>query len=1590
MTSTVSPVAPNPINQAATSASAGVSSASGPTSPLVDGPAQSSTARSYANATKKNPSPPLIASSTPNPPVAVGGTGPAAAHHAKANSISPVNGRTSIEPAVPAVGAPPAIANSSSIANGAPSGQAGGDHSRKTSVTISASGTSGQLSNGGPVGPTTRPNINFGLLPTQQSPALAHTQPFHQQNSNLGAGLPNPRITSPAHSPSPIPQPASSGGRPPSGFQASGNNLTFGALGESQDGANRPLSIPNQPPHTPGQQAAHLRRESSQSTHSDMSNRGFPSGRGRGQYNQGYGHNMAQSPAQSFRSLSGQRPPNMPPQYAGQGMPMNQFNTPQQYGRQGSPSPMPVQPHMGRGHPHMAPGPYGPYPQHLNAQQPVKSPFHLISDQQPSNDSDNSQQNGFVAQHNKQQSQQTSLSPATSAVPLSKSKGRRQSQQSPASHHFSHFFAFPSPEFSPNDVAYGQYLTYMKSQGFYGMPPYDPNFAAGIYSPYNMHQATMPFAGAPPSPRPSYNPPHAAPQGYMQPVPFQGHGMSRSNSQVSERPASVSGPPQTPAITPASQPSANHTPAPSLASPQQSQNFTKAKSKGIVIKNPNGEVIDFKDQKDQKDTKAPSPAPAVVSSTPTPPPPSRSVSSSDTQHVRSDSKSVKNGAETKTAFQEQVKQKIEAEKEAEAKKKEAEERAAKEKEEAAAKEKEEAEVKARAEQEAKEKAEAEAKAKEKEEAEAQARKEKEEAEKAAEAAKAEAAKKDKDDEIERMIAEMEAKEREEEERENQFKEKRAREAEEQKKREAEQAEENMKRAEREAEEAEEKRQKEKTSEETDEQKEEAAKLFASLKKSTLGPGATATPAQESGTATPSSEKDDAAVMPPPQQPPSSKLQNVGKPRPANLKLEMAKPVEPAQPTAGMQSLKSARFLQLQSESVTYPEGYKSPNPALNQGGKRQGMHYDKGFLMQFQEVFKEKPSVDWENRVKETLGGDGSDSARPQSARTPSMGMSRQPSNRPSLGGVGGFPGPMGAFNQPPGGRTLPPGTTSAERFRASQNMPAMNNPLGQFGRPGAGVFPMGGGPPGMTRTNSLQTMAQASGPGSPRPGGGSSRGRGGSRRDGIGKAPSKREEEQMAKSMPLTAGQDLKPLESSGGGWKPISIGKVGAAQTDLSGHMPPDVVQRKVKAALNKMTPEKFDRIADQILEISAQSKDENDGRTLRQVIALTFEKACDEAHWASMYAKFCNRMLTTMSTDIKDDTVTNKEGKPVTGGALFRKYLLNRCQEEFERGWEVNLPEKPEGQSEEAAMLSDEYYIAAAAKRKGLGLIQFIGELYKLQMLTGRIMHECVMRLLNFQGLPDESAIESLVKLLRTVGATMEGNDQTRSLVGTYFERIETVMKMEGLPSRMQFMLLDTIDLRRKGWKSKDDAKGPKTIQEIREEAQVAAQQAEFEKARQNTRGGGGGGGGGGRPAFGRGDARSASGTMPPPEDYRKNTLGVDELRRLGNRGGSSRNASQGASVTFGPSTMFGSRSNSGRKGLGPQIGGSDGSGNTSRTATPPTQKEKKEDRQESVNAFSALADMDQSEGTDDKDATSPPTTKSNPSASDDNKDDRPTDS
>ena len=887
---------------------------------------------------------------------------------------------------------------------------------------------------------------------------------------------------------------------------------------------------------------------------------------------------------------------------------------------------------------------------------------------------------------------------------------------------------------------------------------------------------------------------------------------------VTDRPNSSLGQPQTPSLVSASgQPPSNR----QTSSPAPKPSFTlpPKKSAAIVIKNAQGDVVNFKKPSDSPAYATPSPVKAA-----TPPavtPASQSVSTPDPSHSRTDSANAKTNEEKKKEMQEAVAKKLAEEAKARQDKEDLEKEvvAAAEKEatdaqEAAAKEAEATEAAAK---------EAEVKAAQAKEAEAEAVRTKEAEAREAEAASAReaeavkakgeaairetqeqeakgkaetgpaqtvlqppaAAKKDEDDEIDydAIEAELAAQEAAEEAREAEYRKKKEaeREAQKQRDREEEEAyEASMKQMEREAEEREEALEKKKAEGGSD--SEDSKKLFASLKAHDAPtPDSNSSPIiqtpAESGTATPVSD----ISMGPPARGKKDR-------KPAELTLNTTKAVEPPQPSAALKSLKSARFLE-DPASIEYPSTIASPNPALNKNAPAdKKFKYDKEFLLQFQSVFKEKPSTDWDERVRETLGdgGESTTSARPSSARTPSGMGGRSVSNRPSV--VPGSFGQMGTFGAPPrvGPTQLPPGTTSAQRF-AMSNTPApnqrnpMQNPFEAFGRP-VGT-PLAG--PSMSRTASSNVLGGI--PPSPRVGGST---RGGTRDGSKRGKQSNRRHDDEDKTMPLTAGMDVGPIKISQTGWKARSLAGPSLSGPALGGDglMPPDVVQRKVKSSLNKMTPEKFDKISDQILEIAAQSKDESDGRTLRQVIQLTFEKATDEAHWASMYAMFCKRMLESMSSDIQDENIKDKHGAIVTGGNLFRKYLLNRCQEEFERGWKVNLPPKPEGQTEEAAMLSEEYYIAAAAKRRGLGLVKFIGELYKLGMLTERIMHECVKKLLDYDGMPDEAEIESLTGLLKTVGANLDDpRSKAQPRMDAYFERMQAIMDMPELPSRLRFMIL-----------------------------------------------------------------------------------------------------------------------------------------------------------------------------------------------------------
>ena len=209
MTSAITPSSQTPLN-----AQQPTDAASGTTSPLSGAVPAQLPVRSYASATK-------TATQTPSTPA--GASAPA--QNAKPTSETPVNGADPM-----AQGGPQAV---SAVPNGTPNSV---EHGRKPSVVISAAGASGYTPNGGPVGQSGgRPPISFGSMNSQGSPLPPASVPYQNQTSSLPAPQRDPRVTSPAHSPSPIPQPPASGGRPPSSLQNQSNGMMFGSMGGESD-----------------------------------------------------------------------------------------------------------------------------------------------------------------------------------------------------------------------------------------------------------------------------------------------------------------------------------------------------------------------------------------------------------------------------------------------------------------------------------------------------------------------------------------------------------------------------------------------------------------------------------------------------------------------------------------------------------------------------------------------------------------------------------------------------------------------------------------------------------------------------------------------------------------------------------------------------------------------------------------------------------------------------------------------------------------------------------------------------------------------------------------------------------------------------------------------------------------------------------------------------------------------------------------------------------------------------------------------------------------------------------------------------------
>lgn len=269
---------------------------------------------------------------------------------------------------------------------------------------------------------------------------------------------------------------------------------------------------------------------------------------------------------------------------------------------------------------------------------------------------------------------------------------------------------------------------------------------------------------------------------------------------------------------------------------------------------------------------------------------------------------------------------------------------------------------------------------------------------------------------------------------------------------------------------------------------------------------------------------------------------------------------------------------------------------------------------------------------------------------------------------------------------------------------------------------------------------------------------------------------------------------------WIPPSLRpQYGLSQQDRQ-----DAVFRKVRGILNKLTPEKFQELSDDLLKLDLNSE-----AILNGVIKLIFEKALDEPKYSSMYAQLCKR-LSKEAPNFEESTNKN---------CTFLNCLLNVCRDKFEN--RSSTKSIVIDFNEDGTLTPDSEEKLHIAKQRMLGNVKFIGELSKLHMLQYNTLHICIQELLE-RNSPNSTIqercedMECLSQLIKTCGKDLD-TEQGKKLMDQYFEKMDRRSKSNKFPPRIRFLLKDVIELREKNWIPRKiggvQTEGPVPIRQIR---------------------------------------------------------------------------------------------------------------------------------------------------------------------------------
>lgn len=237
-------------------------------------------------------------------------------------------------------------------------------------------------------------------------------------------------------------------------------------------------------------------------------------------------------------------------------------------------------------------------------------------------------------------------------------------------------------------------------------------------------------------------------------------------------------------------------------------------------------------------------------------------------------------------------------------------------------------------------------------------------------------------------------------------------------------------------------------------------------------------------------------------------------------------------------------------------------------------------------------------------------------------------------------------------------------------------------------------------------------------------------------------------------------------------------------------DKLVRQVQSTLNKLTSENYDALVPPLLQRCLFEPGVVD-----QVVAKIFAKALDEQAYAFLYARLCLELA-------------EYENQYLESAKTVRTSIISKAQDVYQA--QRLAKASVDGDEDELTLL----------RKKKIGNIKFVALLYREKLLSANVIRY-ILREVLANPPPAELELEMMVLLLNEAGTIIDTDPKIN--VDEIFARLGNLKEHTAYCKRVQFLIMNLIDLRKRGWSK--PAPSSQDLTELEPITPAARQGSEF---------------------------------------------------------------------------------------------------------------------------------------------------------------------